>query len=73
MCSNMDGPKDYILSEVRERQISYYLYVEYNKMIQNNSFIKQKQTQKQTNRKNKQKKTKKRLLSDLGSLMEGMH
>ena len=31
-----------ILREVSQRQISYHLYVEYNKMIQNNLFTKQK-------------------------------
>ena len=33
-----------LLSEVRERQISYYLYVESKKRIQMNLFAEQKQT-----------------------------
>ena len=42
----MDGPRDYHTSEVRERQISYHLYVKSNsKMIQSDTFLKEKQTQ----------------------------
>ena len=52
----MDGPRDYhhlrshnmhILSEVRQRQISYHLYVK-PKKIQINLFVKQKETHRHT-------------------------
>ena len=33
ICSYMDGPRDYHIREVRERQIGYHLYVESKKMI----------------------------------------
>ena len=47
ICSNMNGPKSIILSEVSQTQKDKYyisLFVESKKMIQMNLFTKQKQT-----------------------------
>ena len=47
ICSNMDGPRDYHITKVGPTKINiiwYHLYVESQKMIQMNLFIKQNQT-----------------------------
>ena len=45
ICSNMDGPRDYHISEVRKRKtnICYHLYAESKEKIQINLFTKHKQ------------------------------
>ena len=47
ICSNMDGLRDYHTTEVSQTKMNrtvYYWSVELKKIIQMNSFIKQKQT-----------------------------